>query len=72
MWRCLNDILAYCAGDPLRTMVDEEYSYTGFGGHLHKGVINRYHCELDPKTCGLYLTYAEHYSEFLKKTVPTP
>jgi len=51
MWRCANDMFAYCSGEP---ELSEEYSSYGLGHTVIGGS-----CKLDPKTCGKFQTLTE-------------
>jgi len=51
MWRCGNDLFAYCSGEPEWKKKYLEYE----GGQILAGGS----CKLDPKTCGKFQTFAE-------------
>lgn len=49
MWRCLNDYLGYCNGEP-------EYETEPVGIGPESKIMADGICKLDPKTCDKYLT----------------
>jgi hypothetical protein len=56
MWRCLNDLFAYCAGEPQSDPLPKPFYYTGIDDKTHSYAGTEPHCKKDPATCGLYRT----------------
>jgi len=70
MWRCLNDPFGYCAGEPWAVSKPVKAYSINIAGKQVEFIGSSTLCELDKRTCGLYLTATEHYLEFLKQMVP--
>lgn len=65
MWRCANDIMHYCSGEP-------EWAEQPWDERREKGIVlpdcgGR--CKRDPKTCRKHLTYTEMLEARLRKGV---
>lgn len=57
-WRCLNDIMGYCKGDP-----KWEVKPHAVDAPFQQGVdLVGGHCGLNPYSCGRYQTASEHYA----------
>lgn len=67
MWRCLNNLFGYCAGEPQSKSKEESRWEKDLGGKPQAYLCSIPHCERDPETCGLYLTFTEHYLSIFEK-----
>jgi len=61
MWRCLNNLFAYCAGKPQSRPTPATFYHTGIDGRKHHYEGMEPHCKKDPKNCKLYRTPAQMY-----------
>ena len=68
MWRCLNDLFAYCAGEPQSNPTPTTFYYTSIDGkrHTYKGTAP--HCKRDPEHCKLYRSVQQIYHKELVHT----
>ncbi|MBA7472192.1 MAG: hypothetical protein GH156_00520 [Dehalococcoidia bacterium] len=63
MWRCANDFMGYCSGEP--EWRDPPREGIGRDSEVHGDAGGT--CKLDPKTCGKYLTYSQMLEARLRK-----
>lgn len=63
MWRCANDFMGYCSGEPEWGVPPREASHRS--GAIYGDVEGT--CKRDPKTCGKYLTYSQMLEARLRK-----
>jgi hypothetical protein len=59
MWRCLNDLFAYCAGEPQSDPLPKPFHYTGIDGKRHSYAGTEPHCKTDQKDCKFYRTQSQ-------------
>lgn len=72
MWKCLNDLFAYCAGEPQRDSISKPLYYTGIDGRKHKYEGMEPHCKRDLHSCTHYRTVYQVYpKDKLKQLVKT-
>ena len=69
MKRCLNDLFAYCAGEPELKTVREVGRYDDLFRGVGEYHVENFYCERELKTCPMHITQTdlvEHNGDALK------
>jgi len=68
MWRCVNDIFGYCAGEPTWAVKPDPLMIKGEYGSVDTGGMTGGKCQEDPKTCLYYRLSRQIISELKTAT----